>query len=302
MIDPMTAAIADVLCVYFTGGIRLGEDVLSFAHSTLGAATFTELEPLLIDPAEYGEGLLELVFSPPHTVSLKIEPLVPDDGIQAATQLDIAKRVAGRIPSVRLYIEYPGTFADRALTPSIIAGFVKKMKLGKQIRCLHLPVDPGSPSRHTLLSARMLIRSIDFRVTPGRESFITSLMNRLVIEHGLGERLALRCLELVVRLFRDMEDDIDIPVLLSHKIQLNRAVMERKRFFNEYQRTHTMEFLMCQKIYDPPESIGTMMEEIALAEIVNAAVFGRSGGTCVGEGPSLGSLIREWEQLALREA
>jgi hypothetical protein len=127
-------------------------------------------------------------------------------------------------------------------------------------------------------------------------------MNRLVIAHGLGERLALRCLELVVRLFRDMEDDIDIPVLLSHKIQLNRAVIERKRFFNEYQRTHTMEFLMCQKIYDPPESIGTMMEEIALAEIVNEAVFGRSGDTYTGDGPSLGSLVRAWEQLALRES
>ena len=302
MNEPTIAAIADMICEYFTGGIRLGDDILSFAYSTLGASTPAELEPLLLDPAEYGEGMLDLVFSPSENITFDIEPLVPPEGIPSQAQEDIVALVSGRVHLVRIYLEFPSLFANRSLTRSLVSGFVKKLKLGKEIRYLPVPGDAGMATRHVIVAARVMARAMEFTATAKRETFIERLAGQLVLPGGLEERLVLKCLGLILRLFRDIPDDLDIADLMLQKIQLNRAIMERKKFFDEYQRTHTMEFLMCQKIYDPPESIDAMAEEIALIEIIKAAVYGWRSSEYADDRSDMGALVREWERLQLHEA
>lgn len=112
----------------------------------------------------------------------------------------------------------------------------------------------------------------------------------------------LRCLELTLKIFRDIEDDLEIYTLVSEKIRVNRTIIERKKMFWDYLRIHSMEFLMSQKMYDPPENMDCLMEEIILAEIINSAVLGNEDESSPGPSASPEMLFDELRKHALRES
>jgi hypothetical protein len=301
MDNTTTTAIADIISDHFSAGIRIENDVLSFACSTLSATTPDELKSLLYDPAEYGEGLLDLVFSPDEKIKYAIEPLIPYAGVPAPAQLDIISSVAARISSVRIYLDYPEQFADRGVTGSLISLFLKKLNCGKDINFLHIPSEATHSLRHAYVMGRIMLRSMDFFVTEKREKFIDRLVYVLAVRYGLEEVYVLRCLELSLKIFRDIEDDLDIYTLVSEKIRVNRAIIERKKMFVEYNRTHSMEFLMSQKIYDPPENMDFLVEEMLLAEIINSAVFGNTEESSRGQFLSPEILFEELRKLVLHK-
>lgn len=172
MDNTTTAAIADVITDHLSAGIRIGDDVLSFAYSTLSAATPDDLKSLLVDPAEYGEGLVDLVFSPDEKNKYAIEPLIPYTGVPAPAQLEIVYSVAARVSSVRIYLDYPEHYTDRGVTVSLITLFFKKLQCGKKIDFLHIPADAAQTAVHAYVMARIVISSMDFPVTVKREKFI----------------------------------------------------------------------------------------------------------------------------------
>jgi hypothetical protein len=301
MDNTTTAAIADVISDHFSAGIRIGADVLSFAYSTLSAATPDELISLLFDPAEYGEGIIDLVFSPDEKIKYAIETLIPHAGVPAPVQRDIISSVAARISSVRIYLDYPEHYADRSVTGSLISLFMKKLYLAKKINFLYIPSEATQLVRHAYVMARMMLRSMDFPVTEKREKFIEKLVSVLAVRHGLEEHYVLKCLELSLKIFRDIEDDLDIYTLVSEKIRVNQAILERKKFFGEYHRTHSMEFLMSQKISDPPENIDGLLEDILLAEIINSAVFENTEESSPGQHPSPEIFVEELRKLVLHK-
>jgi len=150
------------------------------------------------------------------------------------------------------------------------------------------PVKPGM-----FIRARVMLRSGVFTSTPLREHFLGKLFTSLMRHDEIGEQLVIDCLDFIIRLFRGRGEDIDVNTLLSDKININRSIIERKKYFIEYSRTSSMEYLMSQKIYDPPESMNSLMRDIILANIINYVVSENTDALVQGVKRDDGILNRE---------
>jgi len=77
MTDNQQTAVVNILTAYFFSGIRMNDDILSFARSALNVTTPDELMSLVLDEDEYGGGIVDLLFSPENGIRTEIEQVIP---------------------------------------------------------------------------------------------------------------------------------------------------------------------------------------------------------------------------------
>lgn len=292
MIDNQQTVVVDILTGYFLSGIRMNDDILSFARSSLNVATPDELMSLVLDEDEYGGGIVDLLFSPDNGIRTEIEQVIPPAGIPIEYHKHINSSVAERIHSVRLYLPGDDNQVLINLSEQMIRRFVKKLHLEKNLEYMGMPFPDNPVKPAMIIRARVMLRSGVFTSTPRREHFIGRLLPSLMRHDEIGEQLVIDCIDFIIRLFRGLGDDIDVDTLLTEKINLNRAIIERKKIFIEYSRASSMEYLMSQKIYDPPESMNSLLRDIVLADIINYVVSGTTDAMVQGEKRDDGNINR----------
>lgn len=299
-------AVADYLSGLFREGISIGEESIAFADSALNARSNDELRSLLQDADEYGGGLVDLAFSPDERTRIGIERLIRPEGIPLDRHGDIVARLYARNDEVKICL--PGSGGHVFIHPSepLLRRFVGALHLEKDLGYIRVADTEGPSNRDVCIRARVLLRSRAFTSTRRRELYLGRLLAVLLKIKEVNESCLLDCIDFVVRLFRDITDDIDVDMLVSQKTIRNNGIIERKRIFSEYSRTHSMEYLMSQRIFDPPETMDSLMKEVLLADIVTCVVSERAsngivpGGALYNGGTSrevLVGMIRRLESL-----
>lgn len=281
MTDNNHEAVADYLSGLFRKGIQISEESIAFADSALNARSNDELRSLLQDADEYGGGLIDLVFSPDERTRIGIERLIRPEGIPLDRHGDIVARLSARNDAVTIYL--PGSGEHVVIYPSerLMRRFIGALHLEKDLGYMRV-ADTESPSnRDVCIRARVLLRSRSFTSTRRRELYLGRLLAVLLGKKEVNKSCLLDCLDFIVRLFRDIADDIDVDALVSQKIIRNNGIIERKMTFSEYSRSHSMEYLMSQRIFDPPESMDFLMKEALLADIVTCVVSERESNGIV---------------------
>jgi len=293
MTDNQQTAVVNILTAYFFSGIRMNDDILSFARSALNVTTPDELMSLVLDEDEYGGGIVDLLFSPENGIRTEIEQVIPPAGIPIEYHKYINSSVAERIHSVSLHLPGDDDPVVINLSEQMICRFVKKLHLEKNLEYMGIPFPDNPVKPGMFIRARVMLRSGVFTSTPLREHFLGKLFTSLMRHDEIGEQLVIDCLDFIIRLFRGRGEDIDVNTLLSDKININRSIIERKKNFIEYSRTSSMEYLMSQKIYDPPESMNSLMRDIILANIINYVVSENTDALVQGVKRDDGILNRE---------
>jgi hypothetical protein len=268
--------IATVISGFIISGIPAAKDVLSFAESTLGIADVNELVRVLSEADSYGEGLIDLVFSPHQGLRIAIEPFIPPGGLSPEEISIIIGLILHDMKSVRVLIADADITADVALTEPLIGRFMQKLNLRKPLPFRDTDLIFDSLSDEAIVSIRVLIRNSRYQSSPDRDRTIVSLINGLGRMTGGGDTGIIHdSLIQLIELFNENIAIGDFHSFLSVKKHQYAEILEKSARFSEYLSRYSMEFLMSNKIQPPAAGIDEMRKKIYLIDLISTAVFGK---------------------------
>lgn len=268
--------IASLIADHLNRGLDADDDVIFFVESTLGLDSPAAIESLLSGEENYGNGIIDLIFTASQTLRLAIEPLIPRKGLSAADTEELTNIILDSVRNVPLRFPGVDTVVTVALSRKILGAYISHLKLWKAISCFD-DADLFSPdSGMWYRSARLSVRDISGTTSAGGDTFIKDLTTLLLSDRTLSGETALEALTFVLKRFSESGADADYFSMIAVRKRACGRIIAEIAQFNDFARRYSMEYLLSLRINPPAADIEELYREIYLADLVCQAVFGRT--------------------------
>ncbi len=273
--DDPAGIITGLVSGFFHSGIRADLPVMRYAECVLG---INDPEGDFLLPGDANgvldEGLARLLFAPPLSLELALEPYIPEDGLNPVAIGRVSDALLGQVGRTAVYFPGAGPVYV-AVGPEIIGGFMRALGLDRPVRCCPPVPAWNPPARERYMRARVMMRHYPWVATPARERFFSGVMSSaLVQEHVPAEDFA-GCIALALRVFGETAVDADIYLSISARKEQACMLLERAKEFGRALRENSMEYLMAFRLHPPVVNPDEAMRDIRCADLLCMAVFGK---------------------------
>ncbi|HPC42769.1 MAG TPA: hypothetical protein PLD91_17755 [Spirochaetota bacterium] len=279
MAASVNSSIAQAIIEFFSKGVTAGKDIVLFAESTLGIGNAAELANLLSEPDSYGEGLVDLVFSPENALRKTIEPHIPFQGLSPSDMDAVAAMVAYNLAMINVIFEGTGITCAVTMNQLLVTEFTRKLNLSISLPFHSRNDFPEYLSDEAVIALRVLVRNSRYRSAAEHDRVIISLLKGLGRPTG-GDDMSLiaDCLSLLLELFNGSQAACEGYAMLSAEKIRCEDILQKASQFGEYIARYSMEFLMANKVQPPAADIEDIRRKIYLLDLISTSVYGRRAG------------------------
>ncbi len=255
-------------------GIIADDDCIFFAESALGITDETGIARLLNDTACYGEGLCDIVFTPPESLRRLLEIMVPPEGLPDKACEYIAELIMGSLKHTLVSFGTSGNSAAVSISKPIVSKFLTRLNLNRRVTCIPEAEAAGDARRELLTRMRVIVRNARCDISPAREKFISEMIRRMTSDSRIPEKTVVDCLEFMLELFDEFAGDDGVSYIISEKkrhLESQLSDMARCRDFTE---KYSMDYLMSRKILMPAVDHEETMNRIFLTDLIGMTMHG----------------------------
>ena len=232
----------------FREGFILESHIIHYAESTLGVSAEDDIIDMLAGNENYGEGIIELVFSPDDEIRIGIEPLLNKDGIADDFQEEIIDHLKKSIKSANLIFPDTSEAFQAAISEQIIRSFVERLYLTRPV-----PYNINN-NAETIMEkdgatiARVKIRNSRYVSTGERDSFLKKIIESYSSEGKIDQNLFFDLIEFLLNIFRRHNLNEDIYIIINDERRSLEKMLFQSKEFKEQNKRYNMEMLMSLKI------------------------------------------------------
>ncbi|MBW1698032.1 MAG: hypothetical protein JRH18_12060 [Deltaproteobacteria bacterium] len=251
-------------------GFTLSDDALHFIDSTYHDPSVEELERMLMEQADgEGEILYSLIFYPDEDMQVQLEELLETLEFKKQDEQRVLEHLMGSLLKVAIFFPDNRPTLHVTLPESVAARFISRLNISKKLdRRLIEQIDQNVPESQAF-HVKVKLRNARFNETESRISFLCNFFKKM-------KDLDAACLEFLLRLFEETQEDDDIYETLQNRKQLYFKSIQRAKRYREMLKTHNVETLMLRGIRIPNLDMKEAQEKMEMIDRISHAVYGKS--------------------------
>ena len=262
--------LAETICRVLRKGLALNREAIHFIDSTFLTPSIQQLQEMMATADDdEGEILYSLIFYPDENMQVQLEEILEAQNFQKEDEQTVLDHLVESCDNIPVY--FPDNRGTLYLTmPEPIAcQFISRLNIPKRIdggllKEIRQYVPESQRSR-----VKIKLRNARFKETENRISFLCDYFEKM--KDGGGP-----CLEVILNLFEEDQDDTDIYETLKKRKQWYFRSIQKAKKYQEMLKKDNMETLMLRGIRIPSIDVADAEEKIRIIDRISRAIYGKT--------------------------